>query len=150
MSRFGAARVIVRGLIPDLYATYQSANKALEFLRSINLGYRKKDFLADWREILGLKAKEEVWKYIRKEYKPSVDLFIKSEQKLYQPFVYIGKIEYLDTEGVLREMTISHGEDELITIQEAEDIFAEMVTEQVELYGVSKIVGIKVIGGKRR
>jgi len=150
MPAFGVARVIVRAVIPDLYKTFKTATSALEYLRGIGLGYRKKDFLADWREVLGLKAKEDVWKYIPKKFKPSLATFERTELKIGAEYQYIGRLEYIDTEGIYREKIVSFLTDEIISIEEAENIFSGIVEEEKEAYDILSVIGIIPTGGRMR
>ena len=51
-----------------------SANKALEALRSLGLGYRRQDFLRDWAIITGHAQRSDRLKYIPKDKRVSLEL----------------------------------------------------------------------------
>jgi len=150
MPAFGVTRVIVRGLIPDLYRTFKTAGAAFRFLDIMGLTYRRKDWLADWREILGLKAKEDVWKYIPKKFKPSLATFERTELKIGAEYQYIGRLEYIDTEGIYREKIVSFLTDEIIPIEEAENIFSGIAEEEKEAYDILSVIGVIPTGGRMR
>lgn len=65
-------RAIVRSMMPKLVVKFPSANAALGYLINSPVGgIRKTDFLADWRQFLGIKRKRDPLKHVRKSYVPS-------------------------------------------------------------------------------
>lgn len=150
MTALGLTRILIRATIPDLYRTYKTASAALRWLRKEGYGYRRQDFLADWREITGMKKKEAVWKYIRKSYKPSIDMFETTAMELTGEYQYIGKLYYLDSTGAYAEKTMSFLTDELISISDAEGIMSNMADNAVTRYGINTILSVLVTAGRRR
>lgn len=151
MAVVGATRWIVRQIIPDLYTTFKSASRALEWLKAAGYGYRRTDFLRDWRESLGFEAKKEVIKYIPKKYRPSEATITDTSYDLRTKYQYIGEIEYIEREtGQLITREVSFPTDELVSIFEAEEHFGEIMEEVAEEYEVERAIGQRITGVKRK
>jgi len=126
MTTFSENRGLARTYIPSLFEQGLSANKALDFLKEQGLGYRRQDFLADWRETSGLKAKEDTFKYIRKDFKPTAATITITEESLSREYSYIFRITGRDSlTGETKELEWRYATDNLISIAEAESIAEE-------------------------
>lgn len=130
-------RLLVRMMIPELYETYKSANKALEFLRSVGLGYRRKDFLADWREVLEIPKKTDVWKYIRNEFKIPEAEHVLSTWYTMSNFTYMVEATFQTLEGVLNRRVVTVMSDSVLSKNEIFD----RVLPQLDTYRVEEVLG---------
>lgn len=110
----GSARSVGRGLIPKLYKFGFSANGALKWLKYKGFGYRRKTFLLDWRQILGIKKKKDPIRNVRPDTKPGVDLMVDTEDEQHNKYKYTYKATIKDqTTGEISEKFISIGSDKI-------------------------------------
>ncbi|MGQ9571429.1 MAG: hypothetical protein ACUVUQ_11450 [Thermodesulfovibrionales bacterium] len=150
MPTFGVTRTIVRMFIPELYSYFGTATSAYKWIVKAGYGYRKTEFLADWREILNIQKKADVWKYIPKKYKPSPDMFVETELTLGGKYQYIGEIEYISSQGRVETKTISYLSEEVETIGDIEERFGGIVEQEKDRYGVRQVTKVTVKVGRRR
>ncbi|MGQ9571411.1 MAG: hypothetical protein ACUVUQ_11360 [Thermodesulfovibrionales bacterium] len=150
MPTFGINRTIVRMVIPELSSTFRSASAAYRWLVESGYGYRKTEFLADWRELLSIPKKADVWKYIPKSKKPSSDIFVETELTLGGKYQYIGEIEYISSQGKVETKTISYLSEEVETIGDIEERFGGIVEQEKDRYGVRQVTKVTVKVGRRR
>ena len=66
-----AMRSIARRFIPEMLRMGWTTTKGLALLRAEGMGYRRTDFLADWREFSGRAKKQSPLKVIPKKYRPT-------------------------------------------------------------------------------
>ena len=146
----GSVRWLVRMMIPELYESFKSANKALKFLRSVGLGYRRKDFLTDWREILDLEKKRDEWKYVRYEYKINEELHVATTFYTSTKYTYFVESVFTSVTGETRTKRVAVTSDSVLSKKE---IF-ERVEPLFMGYGVEEQLGILVsmnlVGAYRR
>jgi hypothetical protein len=143
----GAPRLVIRAVIPELYTTFKSASRALEWLSKRGFGYRKKDFFADWREVLGFDKRKEAFKYIPKKYAPYKDLMTETEYDIRSKYQYVSHIEYIEKKtGLYKEREISLPTDRLLSMEEAEMKMGEIIEESWDDYNVKTVVGMKITG----
>ncbi len=81
----GLARLYLEGFIKQGLG----ANATLRALREMGLGYRRSEFLRDYRLAKGIFEKKPAWKHIPKEKHPSENLFE------YRPFRHGKKYTYI-------------------------------------------------------
>lgn len=128
-SNRGLARNYLGGFLTQGY----SANQTLRTLQDLGVGYRRTDFLADWREVAGKEAQKDVYKYLRKDLKPSVTSLVSTSESLSGEYAYFFKVKGIDRmtgESVEKDWRVST--DSLITREEAEsdvEQLQEYITE---------------------
>ncbi|MBA7568924.1 hypothetical protein ES708_10661 [subsurface metagenome] len=146
MTTYTENQGIARTFIPQLISTGYTANKALGFLKTQNLGYRRTSFLADWREFTGREAKKDVIKYIRKDYKPTTATMSTTTDNLRDQYKYVYKIKGRDSiTGEEKELSWAHTTDELMTMKDVEDIIEEDI--KIEEYE-SGITDMELVPGE--
>ena len=126
MTTYSENRGMARTYIPGLIRQGFSTGKALGFLKTLKLGYRKTDFLADWREKTGREKKQNLFKYIRKDYKPTSATISSTTDMLKGKYKYNFKItgrDYLTGEVSERDWSMSA--DKLLTRETAEQEVTE-------------------------
>lgn len=151
MVTFSENRGLARTFLPMLVDARLSATKALGFLQEQNLGYRKTDFLEDWREVTGFEKKKETFKYIRKEYKPDVKTLTPTAENLSQEYSYIAKVgAQSKITGEIEYHEWRYATDKLISVAEAE----EAITEETEEPYVAELewehISVEITGCKKR
>lgn len=75
MAIFGGIRGLAQSFMRSAVASGWGANRTLETLREMGYGYRRTEFLADYRMYTGAHERRELFKFIRKGYYPSLDLY---------------------------------------------------------------------------
>jgi len=110
-------------------AAGKSASKFLREMQAKDLGYRRTTFLADWRSVANLKAKEGLLKYVRKDRVPSPQLFAETADKYSREFIYLMNVRTRLAPGEPLE-------DRLVSIQSDRQLTpAEMESEVYEDWG---------------
>lgn len=93
-----ALRNMARGLFSAFYSEGISANEALRRLRDLGLGYRRQDFLRDYREGLGRFNQESNIKFVRKDAIPSDSVFLPVYHGLPDKYGYKVRWTHFDNE----------------------------------------------------
>ena len=116
---------IMRGLsrrfIPEMLKAGMSATAGLNLLRSEGMGYRKTDFLKDFRDFSGLAMKCDPLRAIPKKYRPTEATIQRVDIKQTRKFYYDYKLEGYDI--ITQEKTeswITVATDNILTMEEAE------------------------------
>lgn len=133
-------RGIARNFIPGLLSQGLSGAQTLRTLREFGIGYREQDFYNDWREFTGREQKKDTYKYLRPEYKPSLQNIQVTHENLsteYEYFFTVKGRDKLTGETVTKDWRL--GTDELITRAEAEESEAELQDYMVEKLGIEDI-----------
>jgi len=128
-------RALGRSVIPKLFTAGYSATRGLEALKAMGYGYRKKRYLADWREITGAKKLERVYKFIPKKYALSYALMAPAEVAQRCLFKYIFNAFGVDLNT--REpvaSTVSMGREERISPEQAETEMMEALEDEKDWY----------------
>jgi len=151
MVTFSENRGQARTFLPTLFDIGLSSGKALGFLQAQNLGYRKTDFLEDWREVTGFAKKKDTFKYIRKDYKPDVKTLSVTSENLSKEYSYIAKVgAQSKITGEIEYHEWRYATDKLISVAEAE----AAVTEETEEPYVAELewehISVEIIGCKKR
>lgn len=129
------ARMAGRAVLPKLFAEGLSANKALDYLKSIGKGYRRKTFLSDWRELTGAEKLKDVYKYIPKKYALSYNLMAPTETKQAQEFKYVFRAKTTNMyTGEEDHTTISMGSDTRYSPEQAEYEMSDIMNALDEEY----------------
>lgn len=130
MPTFSAFRGMGRTYLAGMVNKGLSANKALSNLKAAGLGYRRQDFLRDFKEWRRLGELKETFKYIPKSYKPTRGTITKTEESLQKEYSYIFDVKGKDSlTGRDKIIHWRHGTDDLITLNEAESIIDNYMQE---------------------
>ena len=126
-------RATIRPLIPRLLGLNYSANQALQLLRSFGLGYRRKDFLDDWRNVKGEVKAANTAKFTPRKYAPSLDLMGQETHFTNKAYHYRVEVFYIDEEtGGLTSRYVTVTTDWRITINQALDMAMDYVQEEFD------------------
>ena len=69
------------------------ANATLKILREMGLGYRRQDFLRDYRMFAQLPKKANVIKYVNRKYRLTKSLFVEPKGFMSRRFAFVSKIK---------------------------------------------------------
>ena len=126
------ARMLARQVLPELFNQGLSGTKALSYLKSKGIGYRRKTFLGDWREITGAKKLERVYKYIPKKYALNYNLMAPTETNQGKEFKYVFETDNVNSlTGEHSNGTVSMISDRRLSIDDA-------TAEQSDLLSLSE------------
>jgi len=150
MVKFGSTRWIARQVIPDLYKIFGSANRALSYLREKGLGYRRKDFLADWREILDFGKKKDTWKYVRKDLRVTEAAMTPVQYDMRRKYRWVAEVTYIDEFGERKIRSICITTDKLLTPREAEEALWTEATVKEGWYQIGTVEKVEITGVLRR
>ena len=95
----GLLRSQARILLPSFVAEGLTTTAALKQLKVMGLGYRRKEFLSDYRFFRGVEKSKDVFKYIRKNLYPSKDSYVSGKVYGGRQYQYTVKLEGFDNEG---------------------------------------------------
>ena len=126
-------RGIARRFIPEMLQMGWTTTKGLDYLRGQGLGYRRRDFLADWREFEGRERKRDPLKAIPKKFKPTWDTIEKAEYVQRAKFNYTFEVKGFDIvqqKDVTEWVTVAS--ETLLTMEEAEEM-AEYLAEKYKM-----------------
>jgi len=115
-------RGLARQFIPEMLRIGMSTSAGLNLLRSEGVGYRRQEFLADWRDFAGVAMKRDPLRAIPKKYRPTEATIQRTDFQQTKKFYYNYKIEGYDI--ITQEQTetfITVASDDILTMQEAED-----------------------------
>ena len=109
----------------------QSASSFLTEMKSRGLSYRRTDMLSDWRSVNELERKAEAFKYVRKDYFPSVKSIAQVDWDMAHEFMYKLKVQSrLEPGQPLTERFINIESDVPLTREMVEGQAWEMIGEQ--------------------
>jgi hypothetical protein len=143
-------RGVARRFIPEMLQKGWTTGAALSYLKKEGLGYRRKDFLLDWRQFAGTARKRDPLKAIPKKYKPTWDTIQMSETRQAAKLHYSYKIEGYDTfTGKKTEEWITVASDQVLTMKEAEEeakrllerYKSELIIEKIGIDSVTSNIG---------
>jgi len=115
-------RGLARRFIPEMLRLGMSTNAGLNLLRSEGMGYRRTDFLSDWREAAGTERKRDPLRSIPKKYRPTEATIQRTDFEQVKKFNYNYKITGYDP--ILEkdiEDFITVASDDILTMEEAEE-----------------------------
>lgn len=128
-------RRIVKLKMPGAIAKGLSPTAFLWEMKSIGLGYRKTEFLADWREAAGKKLKVDRYKYVRRDRRPPVSAMIDVEWVMEQEYMYKLRIFTREAEGApLVESFVNIRRDYPLTPAEQEAAVFQLWEDRPEDY----------------
>ena len=137
---------MARTYIPTLLKKGFSASKSLRWLKRQGLGYRKTNFLADWREFTGRAKKADVTKYIPKKYKPTAATLSGTSENLARQYSYVYQVKGRDSlTGDPKTQNWRYSTDNLTSMEDVEAIIEEDI-KKVE-YEV-RITDITLVPGE--
>lgn len=150
MATFSENRGIARTFIPSLIEKGFSANQGLSFFKEMGRGYRRQDLLTDWAEFSGLKRKEDTFKYIRKDYRPTAATITTTSENLSKEYSYIARVgvQNLAT-GEIEYHQWRFATDELVSIEEAEEDIWSETDEPTSKDPQFDYVSVQITGVKR-
>jgi len=126
-------RGLARRFIPEMIKLGMTTGGGLGLLRLEGMGYRRTDFLADWREFSGLARKRDPLRAIPKKYRPTEATIERTDYEQVKKFHYSYKVEGYDLvtqESVEDFVTVAT--DDIMTMQEAEEE-AERLADKYKL-----------------
>ena len=118
-------------LMRRAFAKGQSSASFLRELRAKGLTYRKTTMLADWRNVANIKEREELFKYVRKDRKPTQRIIAEVDWKISDEFMYVCKVKSRKApDEPITERDINVMQDRVLTPAEVEALAWEMIGEQ--------------------
>lgn len=116
-----AMRGLARRFIPEMLRLGMTTTAGLSLLRTEGMGYRRTDFLSDWREFSGLARKRDPLRAIPKKYRPTEATIERTDFEQIKKFNYNYKIEGYDVITQKdTESWITVASDTIMTMEEAE------------------------------
>ena len=119
---FTAIQGVARRFIPEMLRMGMTSAAGLRMLQGQGLGYRKTNFLADWREFAGTERKRDPLRAIPKKYRPTENTIQRTEFEQKKKFHYNYKIEGYDMiVQADTEEWVTVASDDLMSMEEAEE-----------------------------
>jgi len=142
-------RGLARRFIPEMLQLGMSTSAGLNLLRSEGMGYRRTDFLSDWREAAGTERKRDPLRAIPKKYRPTEATIQRTDYKQIHKFNYNYKIKGYDPvleKDVEEFMTVAS--DDILTMEEAEEAAQELADQYKVDIQISEMIidGVTVRG----
>jgi len=114
-------RGLARRFIPEMLRLGMTTTAGLNLLRVEGMGYRRTDFLSDWREFAGIERKRDPLRAIPKKYRPTEATIERTDFEQVKKFHYNYKVEGYDVITQKdTETFITVASDDLISMAEAE------------------------------
>jgi len=114
-------RGLARQFIPEMLRAGMSATAGLNLLRSEGMGYRRTDFLSDFRDFAGVAMKRDPLRAIPKKYRPTEATIQRVDFQQTKKFYYNYKVEgYNIITQQDTESWITVASDDILTMDEAE------------------------------
>ncbi len=146
----GSTRAQAQPFLVRMAAEGLAANEALRRLREAGLGYRRTDFLADYRKVIGAEKQKDVAKYIRKDYYPTSAVITPTELNLARKYHNYIRYDYKDLETLeVKSKTFIIADDKPLTIRQIEQTAFSLVSEMADTYR-SEIQRIVYVGTRER
>uniref|UniRef100_A0A6H1ZNM1 Uncharacterized protein n=1 Tax=viral metagenome TaxID=1070528 RepID=A0A6H1ZNM1_9ZZZZ len=86
MEKMSAPRGMAQSFLEPMFKEGYTSTQALGALIDWGIGYRRTDFLDDWRRISGRPAREDLMKYVPKKYRPPSNLIETTPEYLSRQF----------------------------------------------------------------
>lgn len=117
-----AMRGLARRFIPEMLRLGMTTTAGLNLLCVEGMGYRRTDFLADWREFAGTERKRDPLRAVPKKYRPTEATIQRTDYTQRKKFHYNYKIEGYDIiTGEDTETFVTVASDDLISMEAAEE-----------------------------
>ena len=134
----GSKRAMAQPFLDALAAEGLSANQALGRLREMGLGYRRTDFLEDWRTVTGKQKAKAAGKYVGLDRYPGTACEIVTNKYQRRKYNYV--VNYKVTNLETGETELNHiivASDERLTRRTIEQTAFDIITEHLDEYGYS-------------
>jgi len=134
----GSNRAKAQPFLERLAAEGYSANKALLKLREMGLGYKRADFLADWREVKGKQTAKAVGKYVGLDRYPGPACEVTTNRFQRRKYNYV--VNYTVTNLETGQEDYKHyivQTDQRLTRHTIEETALEGISENLDRYGYS-------------
>lgn len=147
---FGMSRAAARSVCRTLWEAGYSSRSALKLLAKEGFGYPEKLFQRDWREMVGIRQREEFFSRMPKYVRPTRAMMVEKATPLGDKYTYTYRVDLYDpvTKETLKDLNYSIGEDRILTPGEAEAELAERLETETEK-GMKYVRGT-LISVKRR
>jgi len=143
-------RGVARRFIPEMLQQGWTTGRALGYLKAQGMGYRRTDFLSDWRQFSGQERKRDPLKAIPKKYKPTWDTIQMSETRQTAKLHYTYQVEGYDVfqqKKVTEWITVAS--DQVLTMEQAaeeakrliEKYKSELTVEKIGIHSVTSNIG---------
>ena len=114
-------RSLSRRFIPEMLKIGMSATAGYNLLYDEGMGYRKTDFLKDFRDFSGLAMKRDPLRAIPKKYRPTEATIQRVDIKQTRKFYYNYKVEGVNLyTNKMEDTWITVASDDILTMEEAE------------------------------
>lgn len=124
-------RNIIRNWLPGLIEEGYSANASLDLFRSVGLGIGRQDYLAIYRNVLGIEEQTNRIRFVPRSSTPSDSLFGVSQVDLDTDYRFIMKFDTFDEEtGIISSKFINYDTNFYGSINEIEDNALENIVER--------------------
>jgi len=138
----GSNRAKAQPFIEGFAARGYSANRALKELQKMGLGYRRTDFLADYRKALGKEKAKDVGKYIRRDRYPTEASIVSDNRDWRRNYNHMVVYDIQDKDtGVIERKHIYVSSDELRTRGTIENEAVDIISTHLDSYN-SSLVGV--------
>jgi len=143
-------RGLARRFIPDMLQKGWTAGYSLNFLKGKGIGYRRQDFLRDFREFAGREIKRDPLQAIPKKYKPSWNTIEQSTYRQTAKLHYSYKITAFDAfKNANVETWLTVATDDVLTMEQAlaeakrliEKYKSELTIEAINIDSVTSNIG---------
>lgn len=137
MLKMSKPRGMAQSFLEPMFKEGYTSTDALNALQVWGIGYRRTDFLSDWRRVADRPAREDLMKYVGKKYRPPGHLIESTPEYLSRQFRVDFTVRGKDPlTGEAIDTGYSLALDELKTIEELEEIMQEMLEEKPEDYPI--------------
>ena len=131
----GSRRAQAQPFLTKLAAEGIAANEALRQLKEAGMGYRRTDFLADYRKVTGAEKAKDYAKHIRKDYYPTSAVITPTELNLKRK--YHNYVNYSVFDTILEQevnKTLIIASDKPQTIRYIEGAAADIISDNLDAY----------------
>jgi len=120
----------------------QSASSFIVDMKSQGLSYRRTDMLADWRNVNELESKKELFRYVRKDRRPTRRVIAEVDWKLSAEFMYSVKVRSrISPDEPIKERFVNIMQDKPLTPAEVEELAWRVIQEQSPKQ-IQQVVGV--------
>lgn len=146
----GSVRSQAQPFLSKLASQGLAANEALRQLKESGMGYRRTDFLADYRKATGAEKVKDYAKHIRKDYYPTSAVITMTELNLKRKYHnYVGyNVFDKETEEVLNQ-TLIIASDNPLTVRTIEEKALDIIADKLDGYGMS-LLKLNYVGTRER
>ena len=150
MLKKGSKRATAQPFLVGLAASGLASNKALAQLKEAGLGYRRSDFLRDYRLARGFEQQKDRAKYIRKDFYPTASVItptVLNLQKKFHHYVTYNAVDNASAETYGKELIVAS--DTPLTVRQIESDARECLEINASEYNQT-VKGIIYVGTKER